>query len=762
MGVISYRGLDVSYQSDQRVGHTHEVLEKLQDLLAGAQNMESSAQGFVFTGDRAHIESFSSSVSDAEQSVGAVRRLTVDNAGQQAQIPKLELLTADEIEHSRSLISLRQLRGMPSAVEDIRKGTGRKIIEEFQAVIHEMEIEELRLLALRDAEAKRRVIQSRIILACGSFLGMIIAAVAGWSAHRDSVKRGSAEQALSVEKERAHVTLKSVGDGVICTDSDGQITFLNLAAETMVGASWQSSLGRSITEIFRVLDGASRESVAGSTLAAIQSGQTAPPSNCVLIRSDEVEIPIKLSVAPINDGNGGVIGTVIVFRDVRVARAMAVQMVHSAKHDFLTDLPNSKLLNDRVGHAVTLARRHEKKVAILFLDLDGFKHVNHALGHPVGDKLLQSVGKRLACCIRAPDTVSRQGGDEFVILLTELERSKDAGFSARRMLQSVAQTHSLDDRTLHITASIGISIYPEDGPDAETLIKNAETAMFQAKENGPGNLQFFKPGMDLRAVERQSVEEDLRRALELHEFVILYQPKVNLRSGEITGAEALIRWNHPIRGLISPAQFISIAEDCGLILPIGLWVLRDACEQAKAWQDAGLSFASIAVNISALQFRNEHFLETIFSTLKETGLDTKSLELELTESVLFKRSDSAASALETLRAGGIRIAIDDFGTGYSSLSYLTRFPMDTLKIDQSFIRQMANSSDDAAIVTAIIGIGQNLKLRVVAEGVETREQLEFLLDHGCEEAQGYFFSRPVPPREFARLLRTGMRDSVLT
>jgi diguanylate cyclase (GGDEF)-like protein len=453
---------------------------------------------------------------------------------------------------------------------------------------------------------------------------------------------------------------------------------------------------------------------------------------------------------------------VVVFRDVSSARAMALEMIHLAHHDFLTGLPNRMLLSDRVNQVIALAQRHGKKVAILFLDLDGFKHINDSLGHAVGDKLLQSITECLVGCVRGSDTVSRQGGDEFVILLSEVEHSEDAAITARRMLQAVAEVHPVGQHSLHITTSIGVSVFPDDGEDAETLIKNADTAMYQAKENGRQSYQFFKPAMNVRAVERQSIEEALRTALERNELSLHYQPIINLRSGAITGAEALLRWTHPTRGPVSPAQFIPVAEDCGLILPIGNWVLREAAKQARAWLDAGLPLGSVAVNISAMEFRHEDFLEGIFAALEDTNLDPKFLELELTESVLMKRAESAASVLQTLRANGVQLAIDDFGTGFSSLSYLRRFPVDALKIDQSFVRQISTAPDETTIVTAIISMGRSLNLRVVAEGVETQEELSFLQAHQCDEAQGYYFGRPVPPAIFAKLLETGVRNAVLT
>jgi len=442
-------------------------------------------------------------------------------------------------------------------------------------------------------------------------------------------------------------------------------------------------------------------------------------------------------------------------------RELAEKALHdSAQHDILTGLPNRMLLSDRIGRAIVLSQRHGTKVAVLFLDLDGFKHVNDSLGHSIGDKLLQSVAKRLEGCVRASDTVSRQGGDEFVVLLSEVQQAEDVAISARRILEAVATDHPIDAHNLHVTTSIGMSVYPDDGADAETLIKNADIAMYQAKENGRQSYQFFEPAMNVRAMERQFIEAGLRRALERHEFEVHYQPKVDLRTGRITGAEALIRWTHPVRGPISPVQFIPVAEECGLILPIGAWVLREACNQARAWADAGLPAVTMAVNVSAMEFRDEKFLEGVFAILSETGMDPRKLELELTESVLMKRAESTARILQSLRESGVRVAVDDFGTGYSSLSYLRKFPVDALKIDSSFIRQLSTDGDDTTIVTAVIGMARSLNLRVVAEGVETREQLAFLRAHQCDDAQGHYFSPPVLPGQFAKLVRTGLPNHV--
>jgi diguanylate cyclase (GGDEF)-like protein/PAS domain S-box-containing protein len=580
---------------------------------------------------------------------------------------------------------------------------------------------------------------------------------------RYAVERKIIEEALFEEKERAQVTLDCIGDAVISTDISGNITFLNLVAEKMTGWPLKEVAGRPMADAFRIVDATTRKVVPNLMLKTAELNRTGHlPFNTVLIRRDETEIYIEDSVAPIHDHGGRVVGSVKVFRDMSGARAMAEQIAHAAEHDFLTGLPNRLLLNDRVGQAIALAERNKDKVAVLFLDMDGFKHINDSLGHPAGDKLLQCIANRLRDCVRAPDTVSRQGGDEFIVLLQGINQPEDAAVAAKRLLNALAETYTMGQHILHITTSIGMSLYPDDGLNAETLIKNADTAMYQAKENGRQSYQFFRPEMNVRAVERQSIEEDLRRALERNEFTLHYQPKISLATGAITGAEALLRWTHPIRGSVPPAHFIPVAEDSGLILAIGAWVLREACAQAQAWLNASLPFGTMAVNVCAIELRNEGFLEGLFSTLSETGLDPRALELEVTESVLVRNAEVAVSILRSARERGVRVAVDDFGTGYSSLSYLRKLPLDVLKIDQSFVRQIADSPHETIIVDAIISMGRSLKLQVIAEGVETAAELEFLQVHKCDGAQGYYFSRPVPAHQFPALLKHERMNQVLS
>jgi diguanylate cyclase (GGDEF)-like protein len=395
------------------------------------------------------------------------------------------------------------------------------------------------------------------------------------------------------------------------------------------------------------------------------------------------------------------------------------------------------------------------------VDLDHFKKINDSLGHAIGDKLLQSVAGRLIASVRRSDTVSRQGGDEFVVLLSQVEHAEDAAFSARKILAAITSPHHIDHRDLYINVSIGISTYPGDGQDAESLMNTADSALYDAKEHGRNNYQFFRPDMHARVVERQSLEGNLRVALGRNEFLLHYQPKISLETGEITGVEALIRWMHPDRGLVPPLQFVPIAEECGLIVPIGQWVLLEACKQARAWRDSGLRPVPVAVNVSAVEFLARDFLSGVRAVLIATGVEPRNVELELTESVLMQDAESTVDTLHALKAMGVRLTVDDFGTGYSSFSYLRRFPLDALKIDRSFVHEVTANSDDATIVSAIISIGKSLKQRVIAEGVETREQLEFLQTQGCGEGQGYYFSRPVVAEQFTELLRSGIRETVV-
>jgi diguanylate cyclase (GGDEF)-like protein/PAS domain S-box-containing protein len=570
------------------------------------------------------------------------------------------------------------------------------------------------------------------------------------------IERAANAEALFEEKERAEVTLNSIGDAVVSTDVWGAVTYLNVVAEAMTGWSRQDALGHPIDEVLQIIDATTREALEHPMMLAIRGNKSVGLTpNCLLIRRDGCEAPIEDSAAPIHDRRGQVTGAVMVFHDVSSARALSMQMSYLAQHDSLTDLPNRILLHDRLNQAMALANRHENKLAVLFLDVDRFKHINDSHGHAIGDRLLQSVAQRLLDCVRSSDTVSRQGGDEFVVLLSDVKHAQDAAVTAEKILAAQRVPHRIDQHDVHTSISIGIVTYPDDGTEAATLMKKADFAMYQAKDNGRDNFQFFMPDMNVRALERQALEGDLRHALQRQEFELYYQPKMDLETGVINGVEALIRWHHPKRGLVAPCQFIPIAEECGFIVPIGRWVLREGCRQAQAWRSAGLRAIGMAINISPVELRAKDFVAGVRTILAETGFDPHCLELELTETFLMQDSKSTLVVLEALREMGVQLALDDFGTGYSSLSYLRRFPITTLKIDRSFVRDLTTDADDASIVCAVISMGKSLHMCVVAEGVESPEQLAFLKQQICPEGQGYYFSQPMPALAFAQLLEHG-------
>jgi len=428
------------------------------------------------------------------------------------------------------------------------------------------------------------------------------------------------------------------------------------------------------------------------------------------------------------------------------------EMHHLAHYDFLTDLPNRMHLYEKIHLAIEWAKRHQTKIALTFLDIDRFKSINDSLGHATGDKLLQSVAQRLKGVVRSTDTVSRFGGDEFVLLFSEFDQIKTLIQKIEKIREVISVPHRIGDLNIEISTSIGISLYPDDGEDSDTLMLNADSAMYHAKENGRNRFYFFRPEMRKKISTWQAVEKNIYSALRNDEFELFYQAQINLNDGGIAGVEALIRWRHPVNGVLSPVYFIPAAEECGAIIPIGRWVLHEACRQAQAWKTDGLDFNIIAVNISAREFDDSEFLDNVCTVLRETGLEPSHLELEITETVLMKNIQASTVILHALRAMGIKISIDDFGTGYSSLSYLKSIPVDTMKIDQSFVKDISTTNDDV-LVKAIIAIGKNLHHKVIAEGVETPEQFEFLRKNSCEAAQGFWLHSPTPGVEFTKMLR---------
>jgi diguanylate cyclase (GGDEF)-like protein/PAS domain S-box-containing protein len=447
--------------------------------------------------------------------------------------------------------------------------------------------------------------------------------------------------------------------------------------------------------------------------------------------------------------------------DITERKRYEAQIKHQATHDALTGLPNRNLLYDRLQRAIGNARRKNDVAAVAFIDLDQFKFINDSLGHQIGDEVLKTVGDRLQSCLRWNDTVARQGGDEFVFVLADQKDAESVSDTMRRILALVARPMTVTGLELQVTCSAGISLYPNDALDAETLLRHADTAMYKAKELGRNNFQYFAAEMNVHANERLAMLNSLRHALGNNEFELHYQPKIQLATGKVVGAEALIRWHSATSGTVSPASFIPLAEESGLIIAIGEWVLRTACAQNAAWQRAGYPPIPVSVNLSPRHLARGDLVDLIAEVLRTTGLEARYLELEITENIFMRDVDKSLAILVELKNLGVRISIDDFGTGYSSLNYLKRFPVDILKIDRSFVRDIATGQDDAAIVKAIISLAHILNMKVVAEGVETEEQRRFLLDNACDEVQGYYFGRPVPHGEFAKVLTSGQSGMAL-
>jgi diguanylate cyclase (GGDEF)-like protein/PAS domain S-box-containing protein len=554
--------------------------------------------------------------------------------------------------------------------------------------------------------------------------------------------------------------LKAAANAIVITDSHGTITWVNRAFTTMTGYSQEEILGKNP----RLLNsGEQPESYYAELWSTILSGKVWK-GEIVNRRKDGTTYTEEMTITPVSledTGNPSNTYFIAIKQDITQRKAAEKQVQFLAYYDALTGLPNRTLLQDRLLKALAGARRRKDKVALLFLDLDGFKTINDSLGHSVGDLVLQEIAKRLKRFAREQDTVARVGGDEFLIVLTAVKDAADAAVAAERLMHAMTAELVIQGRSLSISCSIGISIFPEHGTEGETLVKNADAAMYCAKESGSNSFRFFTASMTAEAVERLTLEHSLRLALEKRELFLVYQPQMDIATGKITGLEALLRWQHPELGLVPPDKFIRIAENSGLIMPIGEWVLRTACSQARKWQDEGLLAVPVAVNVSAVQFRQEGFCELIGRVLWETGLAPQYLELELTESLLLSNAHVTLSVLQDLRAMGLKLAIDDFGTGYSSLSYLRQFPVSKLKIDRSFIRDVAVNPDDAAITTAIISMAKSLYLKVIAEGVEDEAQMSFLRARQCDEIQGYYFSKPLAVDKVADKLRGDYPEALL-
>jgi diguanylate cyclase (GGDEF)-like protein len=508
-------------------------------------------------------------------------------------------------------------------------------------------------------------------------------------------------------------------------------------------------LGKRAAEFFPVVG----EQPIDDVLARVLKGETVSlAETSYIVPGTDRQGWITASYRPQYDTKGNVTGIIGKVLDLTERKRAEQQMEYQAYHDALTGLANRRLFQEHLTLAIALAQRKRRPVAVLFLDLDHFKVVNDSLGHTMGDTLLREIATRLRNSVREGDVVARVGGDEFTIVLQELDKKEDAAAMAQRVLRIVAEPIDVEGQRLYVTTSIGITVYPDDGEDAETLLKNADNAMYRAKAVGRNTYEMSTQELSRSMQERLTLESGLHQAMERNEFEVYYQPQIDIRNMKIVGMEALLRWRHPERGLMSPGSFLSVAEERGFIVLIGDWVLRTALNQARAFRDMGFHDFRVAVNLSARQFRELSLVDSIESAIKQSNIEPSSLELEITESVAMENIDLTFKVLERLRRTGISIAIDDFGMGHSSLSYLKRFPIDCLKIDRNFVEDLPDRFEDAAIVRSVIELAQGLNLRVVAEGVETKPQLDFLKQHGCREVQGFYFGFPVPAPQFQETL----------
>ncbi len=571
--------------------------------------------------------------------------------------------------------------------------------------------------------------------------------------------------ALALEQgERRHVTdklrdsearmraiLNAATDCIVTMDHRGRIVEFNPAAERTFGYSREAVMGEKMAG-FLIPEDLRAAHEAG--LARYLECGSGPAMDRLIelrgLRADGTEFPVELTVTRI--GSEGPPLFTAYLRDITERKASEARIERLAYHDPLTALPNRTLLLDRLDHALVEARRNRRSLAVLFIDLDNFKIINDTLGHPIGDLLLREAGTRMTGVLRAEDTVARLGGDEFVVILPNVSGKSDPALVASKAIEALALPYRIQGHELNVTASIGIGVYPRDGEDRETLLRYADIALYQAKDRGRNAYQFFDPEINRQSHERLALEASLRRALDRQELVLHYQAQRDLRTQEVTAVEALLRWRHPERGTLLPAEFMAVAEDTGLIVPIGAWVLQRACEQIVAWRRIGMARTRLAVNVSARELRHQELVPRVRETLAQTGMNSADLEIEITESSVMHDTARAVHTLGELKSMGVELTIDDFGTGYSSLSYLKRFPLDRIKIDRTFVRDIPADPDDVAIVQAIVAMARQLRLGVVAEGVETEEQREFLRGCGCDAIQGYIVGPPVPAEQFPALL----------
>ncbi len=759
---VTYTNVAQIRQADNWVAHTLEVRRSLDELLGAIVTAETNERGFALTGKQAYVDQYDHAAAEARSRLKALRELTADNAEQQQRLQRAQAEIERKFEFMDRVIAAHRGGGVAASQRLIERGEGAAIMEAVRDAIDELDREENRLLALRNADATRSGAAANAGLAVFT-LGLLVLAVAVfYFIRREIAVREQTIAQQKITEQRLHLqanAIESSVNGIIIADTarpDHPLVYVNPAFEKTTGYSAAEAIGRNC----RFLQGADTDQPGLEEIRiALREGRE---TEVVLrnYRKDGTLFWNQLRISPVRTPEGQVTHFVGIQNDVTGIKAYEAELERQTNYDSLTGLPNRNLFADRVRRAVIGATRSGKLVGILWLNLERFRRVNESFGRAAGDRLLKAFGERLAKSVWENDTVARMGGDKFAVVLREIAAPNDAARVAGRIREALAEPFSILGQEIFLGANIGIALYPTDAESADSVVANAEIAMLRTREEG-GAFRYYTAKMNSAAAERLELEAALRRALERDELRLFYQPRVDLRTGAIGGVEALIRWQHPTLGMVSPVNFIPIAEETGLIIPIGQWVFETACAQSRRWRESGHANLRMAVNLSPRQFRQSDLVASVSQALERTGVAAEALELEVTESVAMDNPARSAGILRSLKALGISLAIDDFGTGHSSLGYLNRFPLDFLKVDQSFVKGTPGDADSAVIVRTVIALARNLRLETIAEGVETEAQLRFLQKEGCEEAQGYLFSRPQPAADLATVLAAGFGKLVV-
>jgi len=759
---LTYINVGEIRQADNWVAHTLEVRRSLDELLGAIVTAEASERGFALTGKQSYVDQYDYAAAEARSKLKALRELIADNAEQQQRLQRAQAEIERKFEFMDRVIATHRSGGVAASQRLIARGEGAAIMAAVRGAIGELDREENRLLALRNADATRSAAAAVAGIAVFT-LGILVLAVAVFYFIRREI--AVREQTIAQQKitgQRLHLqanAIESSVNGILIADAarpDHPLVYVNAAFEKATGYSAAEVLGRNC----RFLQGTDTDQPGLEEIRiALREGKE---TEVVLrnYRKDGNLFWNQLKISPVRNEAGEVTQFVGIQNDITGLKAYEAELERNANYDSLTGLPNRNLFADRVQRAVIGAARSGKLVGILWMNLERFRRVNESFGRAAGDRLLKAFGERLAKSVWENDTVARMGGDKFAVVLREVGSPNDTARVLAKLQEALAAPFSIAGQEIFLSANIGIALYPTDAESAESVVANAEIAMLRTREEG-GHFRYYTAKMNSAAAERLELETALRRALERDELRLFYQPRVDLRTGSIGGVEALIRWQHPQLGMVSPVNFIPIAEETGLIIPIGQWVFETACAQSRRWRESGHANLRMAVNLSPRQFRQSDLVASVSKALERTGVAAEALELEVTESVAMDNPARSAEILRSLKALGISLAIDDFGTGHSSLGYLNRFPLDFLKVDQSFVRGIPDDADSAVIVRTVIALARNLRLETIAEGVETEAQLRFLQKEGCEEAQGYLFSRPQPAADLATVLGAGFAKLVV-